>query len=135
MHANRDRDRNSFINPWASSQTSMSGSSFDGPSFNQFGNNGLGMGFNSFNNPNNSSSANSLMNGYNGLGNSPNMGSSGAYDNSLVGNNGSGFGMNNSLSGNNNLGSNLPSNIGNNGSSDEGRETTQVTIPKDVCIR
>lgn len=130
--SDRDRDRNSFINPWASNQTPMGSSSFDGPNFNQFGNNGLGMGFNSFNSPNNANSPNSLMNGFNGIGNNPNMGGNSGFDNSLGGNNGPVFGMNNSLSGNNNLGNNLPNNLGNNGQNDEGRETTQVTIPKDV---
>lgn len=136
IDSHRDRDRNSFINPWASNQTQpMGNSSFDGPNFNQFGNNGLGMGgFNSFNSPNNANSPNSLMNGFNGIGNNPNMGGNSGFDNSLGGNNGPVFGMNNSLSGNNNLGNNLPNNIGNNGQNDEGRETTQVTIPKDVGV-
>lgn len=128
---NRDRgDRNSFISPWASSQAPMGNNNFDGPNFNQFGNNGLGGmgGFNNFNSPN-SNDTNSLMNGFNGIGNSPNMGNNNAFDNSLGGNNGPVFGMNNNLGGNNNLGNNLPNN---NGQSDEGRETTQVTIPKDV---
>lgn len=129
----RDRDRNSFISPWASSQAPLGSSNFDGPNFNQFGNNGLGMGgFNSFNSPNNANSSNNMMNGFNGIGNNPNMGGNSGFDNSLGGNNGPVFGMNNNLSGNNNMGNNLPNNIGNNGQNDEGRETTQVTIPKDV---
>lgn len=69
------------------------------------------------------------MNGFNGMGNSPNLGGNNAFDSSLGGNNGPVFGLNNNLSGNNNLGNNLPNN---NGQNDEGRETTQVTIPKDV---
>lgn len=110
----------------------MGNSSFDGPNFNQFGNNGLGMGFNNFNNPNNTSNASSMLNGFNGLGNNPNMGSNSAFDNSLGGNNGPVFGMSSNLGGNNSMGNNLSNNMGNNGQNDEGRETTQVTIPKDV---
>lgn len=62
------------------------------------------------------------------------MGGNSGFDNSLGGSNGPVFGMNNSLSGNNSMGNNMQNNIGNNGQNDEGRETTQVTIPKDVCI-
>lgn len=127
----RDRDRNNFISPWAN-QTPIGNSNFDGSNFNQFGNNGLGMGFNNFSNPNNTSNANSMLNGFNGLGNSPNMGNNSAFDNNLGGNNGPVFGMNNNLAGNNAMGNNLPNNMGNNGQNEEGRETTQVTIPKDV---
>lgn len=98
----RDRERNNFISPWASSnQSSMGNSSFDGPNFNQFGNNSLGsgMGFNNFNSPNNGGGgANSLLNGFNGLGNNPNMGNNNSFD-SLSGNNGPVFGMNNNLGG------------------------------------
>lgn len=54
-----------------------------------------------------------------------------AFDNSMGGNNGPVFGLNSNLGGGN-LGNNMPNNIGNNGQDDEGRETTQVTIPKDV---
>lgn len=86
------------------------------------------MGYNSLNSPNNGGSANSLLNGFSGFGNNPNLGSNNSFDNSLGGNNGPVFGMNNSLGGNNNL----PNSMGNNGQNDEGRETTQVTIPKDV---
>ncbi|XP_031616486.1 poly(rC)-binding protein 2 [Contarinia nasturtii] len=122
----RDRDRNSFINPWASNQQPLGGNNFDGPNFSQFGNNGLGgMGYNNFNNPNNTSNTNSLMNGFNGLGNNPNLGNNSAFDNSMGGNMGMG--------GNNNLGNNMPNNLGNNGQNDESRETTQVTIPKDLA--
>lgn len=98
----RDRERNNFISPWASSnQSSMGNSSFDGPNFNQFGNSSLGsgMGFNNFNSPNNGGGgANSLLNGFNGLGNNPNMGNNNSFD-SLSGNNGPVFGMNNNLGG------------------------------------
>ncbi|XP_055320981.1 heterogeneous nuclear ribonucleoprotein K homolog isoform X2 [Sitodiplosis mosellana] len=126
----RDRERNNFINPWASSP-SMGNSSFDGPNFNQFGNNGGMGGFNNFNNPN-TGSPSSLMNGFNGIGNNPNMGNNNnAFDNNM-GNNGPVFGLNSSLGGGN-MGNNMPNNIGNNGQNDEGRETTQVTIPKDLA--
>lgn len=48
-------------------------------------------------------------------------------------NNGPVFGLNNHLGGNN-LGNNLANNMGNNGQNDEAKETTQVTIPKDVSV-
>lgn len=150
---NRDRERNNFINPWASSQTAMSGggggggggnSNFDGSNFNnngfgtgggfgasnQFGNNGLGLGFN---NPNSLMSNTGLGSGLNSsFGNNSNMNSNSDFDNNMGANNGPVFGMN-SLGGNN-LGNNLANNMGNNGSSDEPKETTQVTIPKDVSL-
>lgn len=140
---NRDRERNNFINPWASSQTALGGgggnNNFDGSSFNnngfgtsggfgasnQFGNNGLGLGFN---NPNSLMSNNSLGSGLNSsFGNNSSMNSNTGFDNNMGANNGPIFGMN-SLGGNN-----LANNMGNNGQSgDEPKETTQVTIPKDV---
>lgn len=110
----------------------MANNSFD--NFNQFGNNALGMYNNNFNNPSNSSNANPLMNGFSGLGNNQNLGSNGAFDNNLGGNSGPVFGLNSNLSGSNNLPNNLSNNMGNNGQNDEGRETTQVTIPKDVSV-
>lgn len=138
-----DRDRNSFINPWASNQP-MSSSNFGGQGFNsngfnssfgsnQFGNNSLGLGgFGGNQNPN-SLVGNSLNNGLgnvnSGFGNNPNTGNNG-FDNNMGGGNNSVFGLNSNLGGSNNLGNNGGSNAQN----DEGRETTQVTIPKDVCI-
>lgn len=144
MYSN-DRERSSFINPWASNQTPASSfggaqSGYNSNGFNgnfggnnQFGNNGLGLGNFGNQNPN---LGNSLGNGIgsninNGFGNNPNAVNNNGFDNNMnSGNNGPVFGLNN-LGGNNNLGSNNSSN----GQNDEGRETTQVTIPKDVCCK
>lgn len=122
-----------------------SNSSFNGSNYNnngfgasggfgassQFGNNGLGLGFN---NPNSLMNDTGLGNALNGsFGNNSNMSSNSGFDNNMGANNGPAFGMN-SLGGNN-LGNNLPNNMGNNGQSgDEPKETTQVTIPKDVSF-
>lgn len=154
---NRDRD---FIDPWASNSgpaggalnnfgvPSLTGSNaggFGGNSFggsnlpnqNQFGNNGLGngMGYGGNSNPNMSS-----LTGNNGGGSLAQLGGG-----QLGGNNsyGQGLGQGNNSFGNSLGGGNSASgpiygmnNNGgaNSGPNDEGKETTQVTIPKDVCI-
>lgn len=67
----------------------------------------------------------------NGFGNNPNLSNNSGFDNNLS-NNAAVFGLSNSLGGGNNLGNNFGNNMGNNNQSDEAKETTQVTIPKDV---
>lgn len=143
----RDRD---FIDPWAPNQGPLGGSlnsfgaplsgnggAFGGNNFgggggggnlpnqNQFGNNG-------FNNPN----LNGLS-GNNGAGNLPQLGGVGQSGGSLD------FGQGNNSYGNNLGGGNnangpifgLNNNSGsNNGPNSDGKETTQVTIPKDVSF-
>lgn len=67
----------------------------------------------------------------NGFGSNPSLSSNTGFDNNL-GNNAAVFGLGSNLGGGNNLGNNLGNNMGNNNQSNEPKETTQVTIPKDV---
>lgn len=155
----RSRERD-FIDPWAPNQGPVGGqlNSFGVPSLtgnnaggfggnnfgganlpnqNQFGgNNGLGngMGYGGNNNPN----LNSLT-GNNGAGSLSQLGGGQLGGNSSYGQ-GLGQGNNsygNSIGGGSNANGpiyGMNNNGGsNNGPNDEGKETTQVTIPKDVC--
>lgn len=114
------------------------GNNFGGanlPNQNQFGNNGLGngMGYGGNNNPLNSLAGNNgtgslAQLGGGQLGGNNSYGGLGQGNNSYGNNLGGGNNSNGPIYGMNNNGGS------NNGPNDEGKETTQVTIPKDVRI-
>lgn len=146
------RDRSDFIDPWAPNQGPISGPNFGanlGGNMSNFGGGGSGANFNSLPNaPNQFGGSGFGGNGMPfGMNGNPNNLPNSSGNMNLNGNMSNGFGSGNGGGSGNGLGGgnfggnpNMPvystnNNIGGgNGPNDEPKETTQVTIPKDVSF-